>query len=512
MNDLPVDLHVHGDAAHGYVADWLRAELATGLDVELTTSTELRRGEFTIDHDPDAGRARVTGGDRAAVIYGARLLPEPVAARTAIRIHEAPALAHRLLWTWDHSTNWELVSVGQQESGAFNGYEKQPEAFTAGYRRLIDFASAQRLDGVIVYGLLRDGHGGVDAARELCSYARDRGVDLIAGVAANSYGGVFYEGTHEYNLSTWLDAHPELEARYDQMPGFHIPDYGRIPFPASPLTRAANSSRAENLEWTLDGIQWLIEAIEPGGVNVEFGDYAGNDALADMKRILPRIVERVQATRPGLPVSTELGWDRLADPAYAATLDGLPDGCTYSFTFNRSYWPTLRDELTAELVDALPVDDVMIRGQIATQWNRERHSYVAPDLAAQAQLATRTGLDGVCMFGEVSDFHPLNELNYLAFARFAYDPAMSWDRFEREVERPLLGDDAAEFVAIARAASVGSGQPTDVDVDALVDRTQAHASTATGEPRRRWTWLADQLYRLQYVQRGASDPAARWHP
>lgn len=511
MNDPTRAHHAHGDHAHGFALELIGEAAPAALDVELTATPEFARGEFVVELDPASATVSVRGGDRAGVLYGARLVPELVARGETAHVHQRPALAHRLLWTWDHSTNWELVSIGRQESGAFNGYEKQPEAFVDGYRRLVDFASAQRLDGVIVYGLLRDGHGGVAAAKDLCAYACERGVKLIAGIAANAYGGIYYEGNHPHNLSTWLDAHPELEARYDHMPGFHIPDYGRVPFPAGPLTRAGDSGRVENLDWTLDGIEWLIETIEPGGVNVEFGDYAGNDALADMKRILPAIVERVGATRPGLPVYTDVGWDQLADPAYAAKLDGLPDGCIYAFTFNRRYWPTLRDGLTEELVDALPGDDVVLRGQIATQWNRERHAYVAPDLAAQAQLARTTGLGGVCMFGEASDFDPLNELNYIAFARFGFDATMTWERFVDEVETPLLGDHAADYISMARAAGVGTGAPTTADIAALVDRAfEIHASTR-GHVRRRWTWLTHRLGELHYLQRGP-DPAAQWRP
>src|SRR5690606_7109180 len=132
-----------------------------------------------------------------------------------------PSLKHRLFWTWDHSTNWDLLQVGQQETGAFNTYEKQPEAFVSDYKKLIRFMSDQRINGLVVYGLLRDGHGGLAAAQELCTFAKDHGVRLLAGVAANSYGGTYYEGRHQFNLTTWLDENPELEANFAQMPGFH---------------------------------------------------------------------------------------------------------------------------------------------------------------------------------------------------------------------------------------------------------------------------------------------------
>ena len=82
-------------------------------------------------------------------------------------LRQSPALPCRLLWTWDHSTNWYLEQVGLQEIGALNYYSKPSGGFLEDYQRLIDFMSLHRVGGVTIYGFLRDNHGGIEAAQEL---------------------------------------------------------------------------------------------------------------------------------------------------------------------------------------------------------------------------------------------------------------------------------------------------------------------------------------------------------
>jgi hypothetical protein len=62
---------------------------------------------------------------------------------------------------------------GQIDWGCINAYVKAPEAYVADYRRLIDWASRNRFNGVIVWGFLRDSHGGIAAAQTICKYANE---------------------------------------------------------------------------------------------------------------------------------------------------------------------------------------------------------------------------------------------------------------------------------------------------------------------------------------------------
>ena len=96
--------------------------------------------------------------------------------------------------------------------------------------------SLNRIGGVTIYGFLRDNHGGVEAAQELCRYATERGVRILPGVGINAYGGIYWEGDHKYNLTTWLRQHPELRAVLEKRPAFHIPDFPELWFPDSQYT------------------------------------------------------------------------------------------------------------------------------------------------------------------------------------------------------------------------------------------------------------------------------------
>ena len=65
------------------------------------------------------------------------------------------------------------------------------------------------------------------------------------------------------------------------------------------------------------------------------------------------------------------------------------------------------------------------------------------------------------MWGEPSPYHATVELSYLAFARFSWDPELTWERFLAEDVAPLLGgvDAAQQFVAIAEEVDANQVLP-----------------------------------------------------
>ena len=73
---------------------------------------------------------------------------------------EKPAFPLRYYWTWDHSTNWVLDDPGNQFFGCHNQYAKRPETFLEDYRRLVEHCIAMRFNGIVIWGFLRDSHGG----------------------------------------------------------------------------------------------------------------------------------------------------------------------------------------------------------------------------------------------------------------------------------------------------------------------------------------------------------------
>ena len=209
---------------------WTVGPAGAGPAISLGVDGRMGEGAFRVARN---GRgADVRGGSVSGVIYGIEELIRrggPANDRMALPdapIEETPGLAYRTFWTWDHSTNWELSQIGQQEIGVFNPYQKPPGGFLADYRRLVDFCSRNRIAAVVIYGFLRDTHGGIPAAQELCRYANERGVRIIPGIAIGAYGGVYWEGEHRYNLATWLKQNPQHAATMEKGIGFQLADLG----------------------------------------------------------------------------------------------------------------------------------------------------------------------------------------------------------------------------------------------------------------------------------------------
>lgn len=490
--------------------DWVegpRAPEDADVGFELRSDDTLAEGSWRITAGQGAhGLAiEIRGGPFSGVIQGVESLARglPQEGEQAVGTWEGrPALPYRLLWTWDHSTHWDVDTVGLQETGAFNPYMKQADEFVGDYQRMIDFASHHGIGGVVIYGLLRDSHGGVEAANAVCRYARERGVRILAGIAINAYGGIYYEGNHPYNLATWLRQHPDYGVDTAGLPGFQIGDYGYLPFPSGEYTVAARSDRPENERWHIDGLTWLLENVDVDGLNIEFGDYAGNDLIADMRRLLPGILDHARGLRPDLWLISDVGWDSLAEPDLASRVAGLPDGCAYQRTYNRSYWARLQGSLTRDVVDGLPTRHNVVRPHAGSQWNRQRYAFMAPHYADLARLAFRSGLDGATIFGEVSDHSPPNELNYVAFARFAASPDLDWSAFLRDELEPRLGgaEPAARFVTLLEHVDAD-----DLDLAGLLAARDEVRGVAAGLPdpaRERWSWLEERLGRRLHSRRG----------
>jgi hypothetical protein len=498
------------------------ADSAAGASEEMVTSEEIETLEedaFLLRTGTFEGRPALlaVGGGTPGLIHavnelGMRCLVErgDVLELPALNLRQSPALPYRLLWTWDHSTNWYLEQVGLQEIGALNYYSKPTGGFLEDYRRLVDFMSLHRIGGVTIYGFLRDNHGGVEAAQELCRYAAERGVRILPGVGINAYGGIYWEGQHRYNLTNWLRQHPELRAVFDKPVAFHIPDLPELWFPETHYTDAACPSKPENARYHEEAIQWLAETFQIGGINFETGDYGvctcadctarrGADATwshKDMALLYPRLFEAARRGRSDLWLVSEAYWDNILDLEALAPLAELPEDAVYQFCINRSYWPKVRDNLTRDHVARLPHPKNVLRTHMGTQWNHERYELVARRFAKMMQLLFSTGMQGATIFAEVSAFNTVNEINYLAFARFGYDAGLTWDRFVADELGPLLGGpEAAErYLALLEV-------PDDAGVlSRAADEAREMAATQVGEAYRRWVWLQNRLFQKLAMQ------------
>jgi len=78
-----------------------------------------------------------------------------------------PHFEYRSSYTWDHSTTWDLSQPVSRVHGCHEPYEKPPGAFLADYKALVDFMAELGLNPLIIWGALRDAHGGAQALRDL---------------------------------------------------------------------------------------------------------------------------------------------------------------------------------------------------------------------------------------------------------------------------------------------------------------------------------------------------------
>ncbi len=218
----------------------------------LTLRTDSARPEGSYRIVREGINLTLTGGPFSGVVFGTEDLIDRGGShpgRLALPetdIDEVPGLTYRTFWTWDHSTNWELSQVGQQEIGVFNPYGKPPSGYLGDYKRCVDFCSENRISAIVIYGFLRDSHGGVEAGQELCRYANERGVRILPGIAIGSYGGIYWEGNSSWNLATWLKDNPQHAASLERGVGFQIADLAfPLNFPKSDYTLSAYPSAPE---------------------------------------------------------------------------------------------------------------------------------------------------------------------------------------------------------------------------------------------------------------------------
>lgn len=529
---------IESEAEHPHAARRLREAVASGEGIRLRLKTDpaLPEGAFAIRRVGEA--VEVRGGPFSGVIYGA----EELIARAGPGLDLAflgkgpvegrPGLAYRTFWTWDHSTNWELSQIGQQEIGVFNPFQKPPSGFLADYRRLVDFCSRNRIAAIVIYGFLRDSHGGVEAAKELCRYANERGVRIVPGIAIGAYGGVYWEGDHPYNLATWLKRKPQHAAKMEKGVGFQLADLAfPLNFPHSDYTVSACPSASETMDWMEEAVSWLAETFEIGGINIESGDYGvcgcercrarrANDAEArrrkddhgdswshtDMAANFPRLYRAAKAKRPDLWVYCEMQWDNLLEPVASEAQKALPRGAIYQHTANRSYWKRLSAELDPAYVAALPTQPNVLRCQFACQWNgderTERYAFNAKTFAGMATRGKALGMEGLTVWGEPSDYFATVELSYLAFARFSWNPALTWDQFMAREAAPRLGgkEAANRFVALAEELDGARRLPVE-RLAAMRKEALAMACGHEGEVARRWLTLTDQIGRRLHMGR-----------
>jgi hypothetical protein len=426
----------------------------------------------------------------------------------------------RLLWTWDHCVQWTAARAGTHDWGASNEYSGNAEDFVREYSLMLRWCGQNGIEGVVAWGLLRDQHGGVEAAKRLCDVADEAGVKLLAGIGLNAYGGAYYEGDSPWSLANHLQAHPELYA-LNEAGEPHILRPGS--FMPQPMIHAC-PSRPENMKHMVESLRWLMEAVPLGGVQVEAGDTGVCQCTLcrdrrqhpsswlsweDMAHTYAPAAEAVWSVRADALVvletySNPTPHDGEDAPGFGgglphwapACLEQFPSGGHIQWVCDQYIPPTSRWEWTAAGVAPAGFAGNVMRCHLATWWRQRGEELSVDWLALMAQKSMAHGFDGLSIFGEKSPFRTGCELNYLALADYgsAGNPAADLDSFLGRVAGPLLGgaERAREFLRLARLID------TPDELERAAAEARRHAAQLAGRPADRWTWLAGYLSRWLY--------------
>ena len=363
---------------------------------------------------------------------------------------EKPAFPLRYYWTWDHSTNWLIDEPGNQFSGCSNAYLKRPETFVEDYRRLVDHCVEMRFNGIVIWGFLRDAHGGEAYAFDVARYAADRGVAILPGLGTTGYGGVYYEGRHPCNLETYLDRNPRLGNTWKdgQISGREISPY-----------------HAQNQEWIEHCVEWLYRSFPLGSSNME-----NNDLMVDHSAPGRRGRARIKSQEADYFKDQFFAYKTALDVAHAAAPEA------WHMWEELREWNCLKDnpksiarERIRRLLEGEPVDRVPVMASFIA-WGAEvrgtpQHKlHQDPETNARVLvgLSRELGLDGAyvssdnwighsALGGELlfpDDDEPMGHYPILA----------EWDQLdELRVPDPLTDGRMPFMLAAARAAVAQNG-------------------------------------------------------
>jgi len=442
-------------------------------------------------------------------------------------VTEFPALRYRIYWTWDLSTNWALGYRGQLDWGCDNAYCKPREAFLEDYRLLMDYMLTSRANGLIIWGFLRDSHGGTAAGRDLCRYARERGIKLMPGIGTSSYGGFYYEGNHIYNIGRWLDLHPEFRAmsRAGEREGRLCP------------------SCLRNIAWVKDGVRWFFETFDVDSVSIECGDFlvcycdrcveirgklggSDPDHYKDMAISYRPFIEEALKVKPTAEIvyaaysgfkpgerRREIGYPGKPPPDFVCH---IPESsiCMWTLTHmlrgdpvplrewmddgvNRAFWdnPNWPEQLSPPTRYSI---GLLHQGSQSYFRNgmHTRYSVEISSIKEACLRAYRSGMEGICIRGEVSNLCVPCELNYLAFSHFSYHPEDSLRGFAKAQLSGLLGGEElaqtyVEILAKHESGSLSGGDRKRLR-DIYGDFRSAVSRGRDYDAYRRWRWLAER--------------------
>ncbi|MEA1952435.1 MAG: hypothetical protein U9N87_13730, partial [Planctomycetota bacterium] len=407
---------------------------------------------------------------------------------------EIPRMKYRWFWTWDNRMDWGgagkiATTMASVEGGAI--FSKNPKAFLVDYKRCIDYMADHKFNGLIVWGFLRDSHGGVKASQELCRYAARRGIRVLPGVGTSGYGGYYFEGRNLYSVNDWLAKHPELRAiKKDGTP------YAAL-CPSNPV----------NKKWLDDGAQWLFKTFQIGGVNLEMGDFlvchcdsckkdrskiksSEPDYYKDMALSHMVTLEKMRSVAPRawLSYATYTAYKKKMETDPPKFLSLIPQDaiCQWTLTGMARRWPADVRPMAKHNIGYLHWCN------ISTKTANDFYLWRVHDICRNASAA---GLEGLDTYGEL-DGKKLNaEIFYLAWEAFLWRPDMTVEKFvETRLGRIYGGAEAArawlEIIPLIRTRKLRGDA---ANLDKAIKLAVAAHKIASPSGHKRWDELIGNL-------------------
>ena len=422
-------------------------------------------------------------------------------------------------WCWDHSTNWTPAVHGRQTIGTNRSYLKRPEVFLRDGKALLDCLAGRGFSGLCMWGLIRDSHGGVAAAREIVEYGRQRGVAVTPGVGLFTYGGAYYEGEHAYNLETFALSRPEcvasVAATWPEPLAFATgPGGARVPELTGPFLRRKRPwvqlcpSKPAVHVWLKEAVSWVIETLDLDMIFLEGGDVYtcqcddcrtrrkravdARVSLEDLCAAYVPLVEYLHDAYPHVRIQCETYAAPGIVPAGSQAANGsfIPEDCV---SILEAVPEPVQLELTYNCVLAeeqvgLPAGiarKALLRTEAGTQWRGPRSHCCAETVRSMMQVCRRLGIPAASLFVEEPESTPSHWINYEAFEAFSKADISLEDFVERRIA-PYLGgvDRALEFARWASDPRCG------VAADGIKFAREGGRRARDEEEFLKWAWLA----------------------
>ncbi|MEA3341681.1 MAG: family 20 glycosylhydrolase, partial [Chloroflexota bacterium] len=250
-----------------------------------------------------------------------------------------------------------------------------------------------------------------------------------------------YEGDHPFNLQTYLRKHP------DRISTAHEEGGGRKVAPV------LDPSLPENQKWWRDGLEWMFETFQIGGINYEMGDFIVNpsDRAVQARAALKiecdeNIQEIVVATRDLFKVgfslrpetilinSTYRGLEQVTDFPKMPYIDVLPSQTVWEYNLRG----TVRKPDFAQRYQGAPKH----RTYGYLHWFNSSTKTMDKDYVAEIARvfpgAHKLGFEFIGTYGEVSAVNnSLADRNYRAQVAWARNPGLQRAEFDNRLHLPL---------------------------------------------------------------------------